>query len=83
MRRHPYASSLLGMGIMALMSAGAVAVADDDMSEEQRKTPRPKSEPEPEPSVEKTDNLPGETNRQFAARMRAAPTTPASLDGGE
>jgi len=41
----------------------------DEMTEGERKTPPP---PKPEP--EKPKNIPGETNRQFAARMKAEKT---------
>lgn len=57
------------MALLAGMSAAAMAMVvtprhPDEMTEEERKTPLP--EPEPE----KPTNLPGETNRQFAARMK-------------
>jgi len=76
MKRHPYAASLLGMGIMALMAAPVPA---DEMTEGERKTPPPPAPPAPLP--EPCENLPGETNRQFAARMRATATRNSGDEG--
>jgi hypothetical protein len=55
------------VGIAALMALSARPL--DDMTEDERKTP-----PSPKPEPEKPKNLPGETNRQFAARMKAEKT---------
>jgi len=52
--------------LCASMALCAVPASAEDMTEEQRKTPPP--EPKRKPVA---DNLPGETNRQFAARMKA------------
>jgi hypothetical protein len=49
----------------AQMAALAVGREARDISDTEAKTPPP---PKPEP--EKPKNLPGETNRQFAARMK-------------
>ena len=59
------------MALLASMSAAAMAMVvtprqADEMTEEERKMPLP------EPAPEKPTNLPGESNRAFAARMKAA-----------
>jgi len=60
MKRHPFAMSLLSAGLMAAMTVPAprIVVEDDVLLTD-------------EPDREKPTNLPGETNRQFAARMKA------------
>lgn len=65
MKRHPFAASLLGMGLMASMCVSPASA--EEMTDEDRKTP-----PEPAPPSPTHLNRPGETNRQFAARMKAA-----------
>ena len=64
MKSHPFAASLLGLGALAAM--GAIAARPEiDMTDEERKAPPPAAPPET------PKNLPGETNRQFAARLQA------------
>lgn len=75
MKRHPFAASLLGMGLMAAMVVPSMSA--DEMTDEERKTP---PEPVPQPNLITDANRPGETNRQFAARMKA---TAASAGGDE
>lgn len=61
MRSHRNAA-LAGM-LIAGMAACAVP-REGDVTDEP-------GQPEPEPLPERPTNLPGETNRQFAARMKA------------
>lgn len=63
MRQH---YGTLGAMLVAGLALCATPRAADERTEEERKTPLPPPEPKP---VAK--NLPGETNRQFAARMKA------------
>ena len=69
MRRHP--NALIAMTYAGMLAACAAPVAASGDTEEERKTPPPSPTPEPAPAPAAT-NLPGETNRQFAARMKAA-----------
>ena len=66
------------MAAMLLAGMGAIAGPSDDAPETKRRTSPPKPAPTPAPE----SNLPGETNRQFAARMQAAVST-ASQPGTE
>ena len=68
MKRHPMTASLLGVGLLASMGAVAGPWPTDDLADEDRKTP---PEPSPQPNLITDANRPGETNRQFAARMKA------------
>lgn len=79
MKRHPFAASLLGMGLMAAMCVTPAPA--DEMTDEERKTPPPEPVSPPSPLYL---NLPGETNRQFAARMKDAttPGKPSSASEG-
>lgn len=64
MRSHPNARLAMTLGAM-LLTCAAPAIAGP-APEEERKTPPPPPKPTSPP-----ENLPGETNRQFAARMKA------------
>jgi hypothetical protein len=55
---------------IAVMSLAAAPRPEIDASDDERKTTAPPPPPEP------CENLPGETNRQFAARMKAAADEP-------
>lgn len=66
------------MRLTALIAASAAALSlraasqsADEMTEEQHKTPSPPSPPLP---FAAPPNAPGETNRQFAARLKSAST---------
>lgn len=63
-------SRMMLASLCASMALCAVPPPVDDMADEERKTPPPPN-PEPAPT-----NLPGETNRQFAARMKAEGVKP-------
>lgn len=63
-----YRNSALGLaGMMAVASMALVAKPREE-TEEERKTPPP--------PPEKPKSLPGETGRQFAARMKAEGVKP-------
>jgi len=64
MRRHP--NALIAMTLAGTLAMCAPARSADEMTDEERKTPPPEPKPASPP-----ENLPGETNRQFAARMKA------------
>lgn len=60
-----YRNSALGLAGMMAVASMALAAKPREETEEERKTP-----PSP-PPPEKPKSLPGETGRQFAARMKA------------
>lgn len=77
MRRHP--NALYAMSFAGMLAACATPRPSEEMTDEERKTPTPPPAPEPVPT-----NLPGETNRQFAARLKAArKASDQSLEGGK
>ncbi len=71
MKSHPFARSLIGLGVAALLACPPQRA--DEMADEERKTPPP--EPDLIYPPERSPNLPGETNRQLAARLKAEATT--------